>query len=140
MADESGRRQRTSKPEYIVIGPEHMGQHFIRAFNELWFVGNIGRPSGFVPEDIGRRLYRVEANEVAIEGDEDKAERDRYPTIFYVCELLNGTLLQEETDDHYAVGQPCENGAITPWFATLAELETYCNDNIQSLRTLVRPS
>jgi hypothetical protein len=94
------------KPRYIEVGAEHVGKRFVRAFDAMWAAISVDRPHGFVADDVGRRLLYHLRRRRRPRSDADRMQRTKYPTIIYVCELLDAMLLQEETDDSYAVGNP----------------------------------
>ena len=115
--------------DFITLAEKHVGGKVIRAFGKRWRLG-----FRVQPEDVGRRVYRTEDGGILIEG---ACESGSHPSIFEICQYLNVDLLQETSDNTYALGQ-WPDGGVTPWFETIDELELFCEENLSTFRQHVR--
>ena len=113
--------------DFVMLQEKHVGGKVIRAFGKRWRLGFRVRP-----EDVGRRIYRTE--EGGIELEDQWEDRGLCPSIFEICSHLNLDLLQGISDETYALGESRPDGAVTPWFETIDELELYCEENLDAFR------
>jgi hypothetical protein len=116
-------------PDFITLTEKHVGGKVIRAFGKRWRLG-----FRVHPEDVGRRVYRTADGGIFIQ---DACDSDSHPSIFEICQYLSVDLLQETSDNTFALGQRPDDG-ITPWFETIDELELFCDENLSTFRQHVR--
>jgi hypothetical protein len=132
-----------TKPVFITITHDHIGKLFIKVLGQLAYVRLIAgesRAEGLLPEDVGRRIYLSRQDDLVMEPDETRRKRDTYPRIAELRDLLGVSLLYDEEDDTYAVGDPRFGPAMTPWLESEADLEEYCGQNIDALRRQAKPN
>jgi hypothetical protein len=53
-------------------------------------------------------------------------ELENFPHLMNEAHVLGLSILQEEDDDTYALGFEMMDGAVSPWFDDLEQLEKYC--------------
>lgn len=132
-----------TKPVFITITPGLAGKARIQVFGKYFFVGETPddpRIGGLLPEDVGRRIYLTEQNDLVIGPEETRRKRDTYPMIAELRDSLRVAVLYDKDDGTYALGEPRLEGAMTPWFESEAELEEYCRQNIDALRPQSTPT
>jgi hypothetical protein len=116
-------------PDFIRLEEKHVGGKVIRAFGKRWRLGfRVHR------EDVGKRVYCTADGGIFIQ---DSCDSGSHPSIFEICAYLNFNLLQETSGNTYALGH-WPDGGVTPWFATIDELELFCEENLGTFRQRVR--
>ena len=55
-------------------------------------------------------------------------EFENFPHLMNEAHVLGLSILQEEDDDTYALRFEMMDGAVSPWFDNLDELEKYCRE------------
>jgi hypothetical protein len=112
--------------DFITVQPQHVGHSIVSACASHWDVGRTIRPS-----DVGKRLYLDDARSVEVDpGVGTPAEPDKHPHILELCGRLGVEFTSEICDDTYALWDAQFDGAITPWFETVDELEEFCTENL----------
>jgi hypothetical protein len=78
-------------------------------------------------EDVGRGFFFtadriLQLSEIAVTAD-------LYPCIHAICSSLNLNPVQHVVHRKYAIGDPEHEYEVTPWFATIIDLEKWCSRN-----------
>jgi hypothetical protein len=104
------------------VTKDHIGRKTIRVYGR-----RVRLPFRVRTEDVGRRICFAADGTVQLTDIEITAER--YPHIHAICSSINLSPVQPVMHRLYAIGDPEHEYEVTPWFATITDLEKWCSRN-----------